>query len=93
MLYRMLKRLKVRSPDGYLHLPSQGAPTPASSIAFNLRCAFSRFIPKAAQHICACTFAVPKYRARAKLNLRFIVPNACSTLKRIAPIFLLNWLY
>ena len=82
----LLFQSRIRSPV----CPVQGAPAPASSIAFSLRWAFSKFIPSAAQHICACTLAVPEYLARAKWNLRFIVPKACSTLKQMLPILVLK---
>ena len=67
-----------------------GAPVATNSMRLSLLYAFSRFIPSAAKHICACTFAEPKYRALARCNLRFIVPKACSSLKRMVLIFALN---
>ena len=57
---RLLPRISVLGGVSAPRFAFQGAPAPASSIALRLRWAFSRFIPNAAQHICACTFAVPK---------------------------------
>ncbi len=55
-----------------------------------LLAAFKRFCAMAAIANWAWVLAVPKYRALAKLNRRFIVPKHCSTQKRRFEISLLK---